>query len=250
MKFNTRAAALAGAMLLAAGVASAASSDNPPRYPGQGASYDADESAKTVALVGDSIIMQAGPTVKALAEQRGHTLNLWGIPGNAPCDFLPGYGAKMTQVQPSRVVFAFVGNATTDCMVDRLGARPPGVLSATDKQRIISLYRGDLTTLIRWNNARSIETVLVLPPPMAPGTWHGQLTQGLTDLYQDFVNGSTVTVTDGVRQILAPDGYRASIAVDGVNVRIRHIDGTHLTAPLGTTLYATGLLPALIGDRP
>lgn len=214
-------------------------------YPGKDASWDANEPQRTLAVYGDSLVMQTKPQLQALAATRATPLDVWELPGAAPCDLLPTYGARTRASGASRVELAFVGNATSECMVARLGGRPPGVLSAAQRQQIVQAYETDLTAIIRWNRAAGVLTYLVVPPAMADRTWHGQLTAPLTAALARLAARSPgeVRLNTESRDVLTPGGtYRATTVLNGRTVRLRHRDGTHLYAPVGTSLNASALL--------
>jgi hypothetical protein len=150
-----------------------------------------------------------------------------------------------------RVQFAFVGNATTECMTSRIGGRPPGRLSPALLTQIVQLYEADLDALVRWNRSAGIRTYLVPPPSMAAQTWHGQLTAGLTAAMARLAARSPadVRLNTAPRDTLTPGGsYRATTVLGGRPVRLRHRDGTHLLVPVGTSLNAQALLFPLVAD--
>jgi hypothetical protein len=200
-----------------------------------------------VQYVGDSVLGQAGAVLTALGQQRCHTIRVWAVAGAAPCDVLDGYGAQLANSRPSVVSFAFIGNATSSCMVQRMGwSRPPAHLTPDQVERIGYWYEADLRVLIRWNLAHGLKTLLVLPMQMDSGTWHGQMTDELISRYTRIAHEyRAVDVDDGPRDALTPGGvYRAGITVDGVPVAVRHRDGTHLAAPAGTWTWAAAALIA------
>jgi hypothetical protein len=214
-------------------------------YPYQGATWDQNEAPSTVEYVGDSLTAQVGPVLTTLGGQRCHTIDVWATPGGAPCDFLPGYGAHTAAVAPRWVSIGFVGNATSQCMLDHIGwSRPPAHLTADQVSLIGYWYETDLRAMVRWNLANNIRTLLILPPQMNRGTWHGQMTDELIARYQRVAAAyGGVGVDDGPRDALTPGGvYRQSVSVAGVDVPVRHTDGTHLHAPYGTWLYASAAL--------
>jgi hypothetical protein len=242
---------LATAALVApgAGAQSAPAPPPPAPYFGQGQSWDAGEPAWRVAVYGDSLVRQSTGALAHLASSRSTALDIWATSGAAPCDLLPAYAARLATFAPQRVQIAFVGNATSPCMTSRTGGRPPGRLSLAARARIADLYAADLAQLVDLNVAAGIVTYLVLPPVMAPATWHGQLTPQLTAAYSRLaaLRPGWVRLNAAPREAVAPGGaYRAVVPLNGRPVRLRHVDGTHLAAPLGTTLYAQSLLWPLL----
>jgi len=214
-------------------------------YPGKDASWDANEPQRRLAVYGDSLVMQTRPLLEALAGTRATAVDVWELPGAAPCDLLPAYGARVRAFAAERVELAFVGNATTECMTSRIGGRPPGNLSPALRTRIVQVYEADLATLVRWNRAAGVRTYLALPPAMAPGTWHGQLTAPLTAALSRLAARypAEVRLNTAPRDTLTPGGvYRSTMVLNGRQVQLRHRDGTHLFAPVGTTLNAQALL--------
>lgn len=229
--------ALALVLVLGTGVALA--------FPNDGASWDATESPnRRMMVLGDSFISQAGPTALALATQREHVLDIRPVGGGAPCDLTPVYGGWATAFRPQTVALAFVGNATSACMMAETGISPvPARLTAAQVGAIVLAYRHHLVTLIRWNQARGIESWLIAPPIMAAGTWHGQVNASLNTMYRDLATQVGARYSPSVRNLLAPAGaFSYSIA----GLPVRHTDGTHLRAPYGTTLYATGILSGVM----
>jgi hypothetical protein len=80
---------------------------------------------------------------------------------------------------------------------------------------------------------------------MAPQTWHGQLTADLTAAFTRLAarHPGDVQLNTAPREALTPGAtYRASVVLHGRPARMRHRDGTHLLAPVGTTLNASALL--------
>ena len=206
---------------------------------------------RRVAVYGDSLVTQTRPVLRALAATRGTALDVWDWSGGAPCDLLPTYGARVRAFAPERVELAFVGNATTECMTSRIGGRPPGRLSPELRARIVQLYEGDLDAVVRWNRSAGIRTYLVPPPVMAPQTWHGQLTAGLTAAMGRLAarHPADVRLNTAPHDTLTPGAtYRATVPLQGRPARMRHRDGTHLLAPVGTSLNAQALLWPLLQD--
>ena len=206
---------------------------------------------RRVAVYGDSLVTQTRPQLRALAATRGTAVDVWDWSGGAPCDLLPTYGARVKAFAAERVELAFVGNATTPCMTSRIGGRPPGRLSPELRTRIVQLYEGDLDAIVRWNRSAGVRTHLVPPPVMAPQTWHGQLTTGLTAAMARLAarHPADVRLNTAPHDVLTPGGaYRGTVVLDGRPVRMRHRDGTHLLAPVGTSLNAQALLWPLLLD--
>jgi hypothetical protein len=170
------------------------------------------------------------------------------VSGGAPCDLTPSYGGWASAFGPQAVAFAFVGNATSACMQAETGmARPPARLTAAQVASITTAYRKHLLTLIRWNQARGIESWLIAPPIMAAGTWHGQVNASLNTMYRDLAAAAGARYSSSARSLLAPTGvYVGTIA----GLPVRYSDGTHLRAPYGTTLHATGLLSGVMTGNP
>ena len=218
-------------------------------FPNDGASWDATESPnRRMMILGDSLVVQAGPTALALAAQREHVLDVRPINGGAPCDLTPVYGGWATAFRPQAVAFAFVGNATSACMMAETGISPvPARLTATQVTAITAAYRRHLLTLIRWNQARGIESWLIAPPIMAAGTWHGQLNASLNTMYRDLATAAGARYSSSGRSLLSPAGV---FAYSVAGLPVRHTDGTHLRAPYGTTLFATGLLSGVMTGNP
>lgn len=227
------------ALLTFIGIGSAAA------YPGEGASWDAGEPHSSILIIGDSLVMQGGPTAVALAQQRDHQAEAWAISGGAACDFTTDYGARAQGIgNLTDVAIAFVGNATTACMESALGD-PPAILSTAQVNAIVARYRLYLTNIVNWNQTRGIATYLIAAPVMAAGTWHGQVTNAYNAMLIDLAadeNTATqrVKYTQAARRLLSPNGtFTETLA----GLQIRHqTDGTHLYAPYGTTLWATGVL--------
>jgi len=214
-------------------------------YPGQDASWDRNEPQRRLAVYGDSFVMQTKPLLQALAATRATALDVWELSGAAPCDLLPTYGERVRAFAADRVELAFVGNATTECMTSRIGGRPPGVLSPALRARIAEVYEADLGEMIRWNRAAGVRTYLAVPPVMAPQTWHGQLTAPLTAALSRLAARypADVRLNTAPREALTPGGvYRSTTVLNGRPVQLRHRDGIHLFAPVGTTLNAQALL--------
>lgn len=228
-------------------------------YPFAGGSWDANEPPRHSYLIGDSVVGQVSGVVPVLAAQRCHTINVWALSGAAPCDFLADYGGRLSTSDPaeppaavplSRVVLAFVGNATSPCMIEHLkdsgviaadATRPPATLTATQIATIGYWYEVDLRAMVRWNLAHNLQTVLVLPPEMNRGTWHGQVNDQLIGRYTTIGNAyGGVWVSAAARTAVGGDTYTPTI--DGLQVR--HTDGTHLAAPLGQSLYAAAVAAA------
>ena len=218
-------------------------------FPGDEASWDATESPNRRMMVfGDSFLVQAGPATQALATQREHVLEVRTVNGGAPCDLTPNYGGWATAFRPQAVAFAFVGNATSACMQAETGmARPPARLTPAQVAAITAAYRKHLLTLIRWNQARGIESWLIAPPIMAAGTWHGQVNASLTTMYRDLATAAGARYSSSARSLLAPAG---AFAYTIAGLPVRHSDGTHLRAPYGTTLFAMGLLSGVMTGNP
>src|SRR5882757_4976731 len=206
-------------------------------YPFHDATWDNGEAPTSVNYVGDSLMGQVGPELTLLGQQRCHTSDVWANPGSAPCDFGPDYGSHIQPLAPRNVSFGFVGNATSACMLAHLGwAYIPAHLTADQISLIGYWYEVDLRALVRWNLANNIRTFLILPPEMNRGTWHGQMTDELIARYTRIADSyGGVGVDDGPRTVLTPGGvYRATVTLDGHAVTLRHTDGTHLAAPMGT----------------
>jgi hypothetical protein len=214
-------------------------------YPGKDASWDRNEPQRRLAVYGDSLVMQTKPLLEALAGTRATAVDVWELSGAAPCDLLPTYGTRVSAFAAERVQLAFVGNATTGCMTSRIGGRPPGTLTPALRTRIVQVYETDLEAIVRWNRSAGVRTYLALPPAMAAQTWHGQLTVPLTAALRRLAARfpDDVRLNTAPRDALTPDGvYRSSVLLNGRSVQLRHRDGTHLFAPVGTTLNAQALL--------
>lgn len=218
-------------------------------YPGR--TVPAGGAPPRLAVYGDSLVGQTRPVLQSLARTRGAAVDVWGLSGGAPCDLLPTYGARLRAFAADRVQLAFVGNATTECMTSRIGGRPPGRLSPALRSRIVQLYEADLDALVRWNRSAGVRTSLAVPPVMAAQTWHGQLTAGLTAAMTRLAarHPADVRLNTSPRDVLTPGGaYRATTELGGRPVRMRHRDGTHLLAPVGTSLNAQALFWPLVED--
>jgi hypothetical protein len=215
-------------------------------YPGEGAGWDANEPPSRILIIGDSFVMQGGPTAVALAEQRDAPTDAWAISGGAACDFdQASYTARASEFQPTDVAIAFVGNATSQCMQAEVGWYPPAVLTSSQINAIVTVYRRHILRLVEWNKEHGIATYLIASPIMAAGTWHGQVTAAYNSMLagvasQENTPTQRVKVTNSARNLLAPDGvWTKTIA----GLQVRHpSDGTHLWAPYGTTLWALGVL--------
>ena len=222
-------------------------------YPGKDASWDANEPQRRLAVYGDSLVTQTKPQLRALAASRGVAVDVWDWSGGAPCDLLPTYGARVKAFAAEHVQLAFVGNATTACMTSRIGGRPPGRLSPELQTQIGQLYARDLDAIVRWNRSAGVRTSLVPPPLMAPQTWHGQLTAELTAAVIRLAarHPADVRLNAAPRDTLTPgSAYRSTLVLDGRPARMRHRDGTHLLAPVGTSLNAQALFwPIVLDDR-
>ncbi len=206
---------------------------------------------RRLAVYGDSLVTQTRPALRALAATRGTALDVWDWSGGAPCDLLPTYGERVKAFAAERVELAFVGNATTTCMTSRIGGRPPGRLSAAERARIVQVYEADLGAIVRWNRSAGIRTHLVPPPVMAPRTWHGQLTAGLTAAMARLAAAfpADVRLNTAPHDTLTPGAtYRSTVVLDGRPARMRHPDGTHLLVPVGTSLNAQALFWPLLQD--
>ena len=122
--------------------------------------------------------------------------------------------------------------------------RPPAVLSQAQQNGVVYLYERDIRAMIRWDLAHNIPTVLVLPPRMGAGTWHGQVNDELvTMLNRVGAYYGGVWTNPAPRDLLSPRGVYVD-AVDGYLVR--HTDRTHLYQPLGQELYAAGVITGLV----
>ena len=204
-----------------------------------------------VAVYGDSLVGQTRSVLASLARSRATAVDVWGLSGGAPCDLLPTYGERVTAFRADHVQLSFVGNATTECMTSRIGGRPPGRLSPELKARIAGLYEADLEAIVRWNSTAGVRTSLALPPVMAAQTWHGQLTDGLTTALTRLAarHPADVRLNTAPRDVLTPGAtYRSTVELHGRPARMRHRDGTHLLAPVGTSLNAQALLWPLLTD--
>jgi hypothetical protein len=220
-------------------------------YAFQGATWDANEATRTVSVVGDSVVGQAGPPMSTMGQQRCHTVDVWALSGGAPCDLLSEYGSHMLAVAPSRVTLAFVGNATSPCMMAHMGwSDTPATLTQAQQDSIAYWYEVDLRAMIRWNLDHNIRTYILLPMQMQQGTWHGQMTTELISRYNHAADSyGGVSVDDSARNELTPGGvYRATVTVNGQARRLRHTDGTHLAAPYGTWSYASAVLGTILLD--
>ena len=218
-------------------------------YDFQGQPWDANETPKTAAFIGDSVLGSAGAIISALTKQRCHVPSIWAISGAAPCDFIGGYDAYLTEHNPGhiwRVSLAFVGNATSACMEASLGWSPPATLTQAQQNAIVHQYELDIRTLVQANLDHNARTYLILPPKMAAGTWHGQINDELVTMLTQVADAfGGVGIDSGPRDLLTPGGvYRSTIALNGTERRLRHTDGTHLAAPMGTWLYAAGAVVA------
>lgn len=232
---------------------------DPPRWFGDGQPWDQSETGRTELIVGDSLSGQFGGPLTALAAQRAQHWEVWGTSGAAPCDILPDYGTHVLAMDPlpSRIALEFVGNVgnthhgVDDCMVSRLWPgmdRSPATLSTADRARITSLYRGDLTTIINFNLAHNMQTVLIDPPVMQPGTYFNQVNANLVAMYDSLsTQFGGVGSTHLIRDTITPnDTWRQSVTTaDGNTFQVRYTDGTHLAAPYGTQLYAAAAFAAL-----
>jgi hypothetical protein len=231
-----------------------------PRWFGDGQPWDQSEPGRTVLLVGDSLTGQMGGPLEVLAAQRAQHWETWGTSGGAPCNVLPDYGAHILAMDPlpSRVALAFVGNVgnhhdgVNDCMVSRLwpGAdRSPASLTEDDRARIAALYRQDITQMIQWDLAHNMQTVLVQPPEMQPGTYFNQANAALVSSYDTLsAQFGGVWSTYAVRESLTPGGvWRAALSTPDGTYQLRQPapDGAHLHAPYGTQLYAAAAFAAL-----
>lgn len=218
-------------------------------FPNDGASWDATESPnRRMMVLGDSLVVQSGPAALALATQREHVLDVRTVNGGAPCDLTPVYGGWASTFRPQAVAFAFVGNATSACMQAETGISPvPARLTSAQVAAITAAYRRHLLTLIRWNQARGIESWLIAPPIMAAGTWHNQVNASLNAMLRDLATAAGARYSASARSLLAPAGaFTPSVG----GLPVRHSDGTHLRAPYGTTLHATGLLSGVMTGNP
>ena len=222
-------------------------------YPGEVAPVGAAVPTRRLAVYGDSLVTQTKPQLRALAASRGVAVDVWDWSGGAPCDLLPTYGARVKAFAAEHVQLAFVGNATTACMTSRIGGRPPGRLSPELQTQIGQLYARDLDAIVRWNRLAGVRTSLVPPPLMAPQTWHGQLTDELTAAVIRLAarHPADVRLNAAPRDTLTPgSAYRSTLVLDGRPARMRHRDGTHLLAPVGTSLNAQALFwPTVLDDR-
>lgn len=225
-------------------------------YPFEGASWDANEAPRHAILIGDSVAGQVSGVVPALAAQRCHTVDVWAVSGAAPCDFLTDYGTRLTGADPaeplrlSRVTLAFVGNATSPCMLDHLkqsgviaddATRPPATLTAEQVASIGYWYEVDMRAMVRWDLAHNMQTVLVLPPEMNRGTWHGQVNDELIRRYTTIGDAYGGTGASALpRDVLGGNVYTPTIG----GAPVRATDGTHLASPLGQQLYAAAVTTA------
>jgi hypothetical protein len=209
-------------------------------FPFDGETWDASEPPnRRIMLVGDSVTAQSGPAAIALGEQREHAVKVWAISGGTPCDFTAGYGGEASTFDAQAVAFAFVGNAARECVETELGWAVDCCLTSAEVAQVVAVYRKHLTTMINWNNTMGVESWLIASPMMAAGTFHGQLTAQLNAMYSDLATATGARYTAAARSLLSPGGaYTATVG----GLPVRHPDGTHLRAPYGTTLHATGLL--------
>lgn len=211
-------------------------------FPNDSEAWDATEPHnRRIMVIGDSLIKQSAGAIEALATQREHAVNVQFASGTAPCDWTARYGGLAAPFAPDAVAFAFIGNATTDCMTRELGWRVDCCLTTGEVAAVVVVYRKHLTAVIRWNTARGIESWLTASPVMGAGTFHGQITGQLNAMLADLAadEGPLVHYSTTAQQLLAPTGaYTGTIA----GLPVRHPDKTHLRAPYGTTLHATGVL--------
>ena len=220
-------------------------------YPGQGSSWDANEPSRRVAVFGDSLVQQTKPLLLAMASTRDTALDVSDAPGAAPCDLLPQFDPRVRASGAERVELAFVGNATSACMTSRIGGRPAARLSAAQRLQIAQVYEADLKLMIARNAGNGVLTYLVVPPTMAGATWHAQMTAALTASSTRLAATSNgwVRLNTASREALTPTGFRSTTPLNGTAVRLRHRDGTHLFAPVGTTLNAQALLWPLLLEQ-
>jgi hypothetical protein len=212
------------------------------RYPYQADKSNEQAPQRTITFVGDSLTDQAAGAIRALGEQRRDTIDVWAKPGAAACDFVKLYAAHLDAKQPSEVSFGFVGNAQTPCMTG--GGPPRGVLSQQQQNAVASAYYRDLSAMIAMNAARGIRSWVVMPPAMARGTFHGQVTDELAARFAQLASTQPLTYLDtGPRDLLTPRGtFRPTLRFGGHDHPIRSRDGIHLGLPYGTTLYAEAVL--------
>lgn len=76
---------------------------------------------RRVLLVGDSLLVEATPHVRDLAERNGVTVEVRARKGTAICDWLAAVPGLRSRFRPQAVILAFSGNNLTPCVKDARG---------------------------------------------------------------------------------------------------------------------------------
>jgi hypothetical protein len=233
-------AIIAALVVLVLGVGISCGIAAEPNFPFDTAQWDQTETPRKILVGGDSLTAQSSTLLQSEGSARAHTVDVFAVSGGAPCDLLSTYGTRFTGFVPKQVSFAFIGNARSDCMVQRLGGALPATLTAADVARVTAVYRQDYITMINFNYSHGAVTWFNAVPLMGNGTYHKQMTDSLNSMMSGLADQyAGVGYDTTARQLLSPTGVYSSYLA---GQQVRYSDMTHLEAPYGTTLYALGLL--------
>jgi hypothetical protein len=248
------------------------------------ATSEAQATARTVLVVGDSLVVQATSALDQY-NRADVTIVVDGGSGSAPCDWESGYldpfskryldfESAFNAAHPSTVVLAFTGNpgldSTTTGCVDSSGNYSLGSLLAN--------YRTALTAMATYASQHGATVYLSASPPRNPATAAGSYSDGsgdvyygfngvgqINELYQSMVRSAAgrrfhwVYDTDAAVSVSNSNlswqltetctSAASSNCQDGrVQVRDGGYDAIHLdTSGAGATLYAAGLLRRALG---
>jgi len=210
--------------------------------PGRGAPPSTLESAPTsttvptsastrVALVGDSIALEARDDLTRRLDERGETLDAFTRGGTSPCDWRDTVSAAITPGRYRAVVIVFVGNRWTPCM------QPNGRFPTPAET--VAQYRSDVADLAQLINQRGAPVYFVIPPAMDPirQPEQAQLSASVgRDVYRDVARREPgVTTIDPAPALSAtylesdrcrPD--EADLCSPNGTVQLRTTDGIHI----------------------
>lgn len=197
--------------------------------------------SRTVALFGDSLVLQSFPYAERIAAYRGYRLVGAAFGGLALCDETKAITTTFATDKPSLIVLAFVGNAITPCM------RPDG--RAPTPEATVGAYIRDARAVVAQALAHGAQVWLVAPPRMrAPD--RDALAAAIERAWR-----TLAAFTPGVRVVasaafVSPTGYAAQVpclafettALGCRNgaITVRSPDGTHLAPPRRSPPYSPG----------
>lgn len=196
---------------------------------------------RTVALFGDSLVVQAFPYAKQIAARRGYRLVGGAFGGLALCDETASISKTLAKDKPSLVVLGFVGNAITPCM------QPDGRLPS--RSDTVAAYLRDTRAVIAAAREHGADVWLVAPPRMRKPD-RDALAADIERTWRTLAR-----FTPGVRVIasapyVSPTGFAAqltclpfetrALGCRGGTITVRSPDGTHLAPPHPSPPYSSG----------